>query len=235
MEMLHEAHPGVARMKSLARSYLWWPGMDKQIERCVRECSTCQVSRKEPPVVPLQPWPWPDKPWTRIHIDYAGPMEGRMFLIVTDAHSKWVDIHATTSSTSNVTIEMLRKSFATLGLPEVVVSDNATAFTSSEFAEFLKRNGIRHIRTPPYHPASNGLVERMVQTFKEGMKRLKQGSLNTRLARFLFKYRLTPHSSTGVSPAELMFGRKLRSQFDLIKPSIARTVRRAQEQQAKEP
>ena len=170
MEMLHEAHPGVARMKSLARSYLWWPGMDKQIERCVRECSTCQVSRKEPPVVPLQPWPWPDKPWTRIHIDYAGPMEGRMFLIVTDAHSKWVDIHATTSSTSNVTIEMLRKSFATLGLPEVVVSDNATAFTSSEFAEFLKRNGIRHIRTPPYHPASNGLVERMVQTFKEGMK-----------------------------------------------------------------
>ena len=235
MEMLHEAHPGVARMKSLARSYLWWPGMDKQIERCVRECSTCQVSRKEPPVVPLQPWPWPDKPWTRIHIDYAGPMEGRMFLIVTDAHSKWVDIHATTSSTSNVTIEMLRKSFATLGLPEVVVSDNATAFTSSEFAEFLKRNGIRHIHTPPYHPASNGLVERMVQTFKEGMKRLKQGSLNTRLARFLFKYRLTPHSSTGVSPAELMFGRKLRSQFDLIKPSIARTVRRAQEQQAKEP
>ena len=88
MEMLHEAHPGVARMKSLARSYLWWPGMDKQIERCVRECSTCQVSRKEPPVVLLQPWPWPDKPWTRIHIDYAGPMEGRMFLIVTDAHSK---------------------------------------------------------------------------------------------------------------------------------------------------
>ena len=230
MEMLHEAHPGVARMKSLARSYLWWPGMDKQIEICVRECSTCQVSRKEPPVVPLQPWPWPDKPWTRIHIDYAGPMEGRMFLIVTDAHSKWVEIHTTTSSTSNVTIEMLRKFFATL---EVVVSDNATAFTSSEFAEFLKRNGIRHIRTPPYHPASNGLVERMVQTFKEGMKRLKQGSLNTRLARFLFKYRLTPHSSTGVSPAELMFGRKLRSQFDLIKPSIARTVRRAQEQQQK--
>ena len=167
MEMLHEAHPGIAWMKSLARSYLWWPGMDKQIERCVREFSTCQVSRKL-----LQPWPWPDKLWTRVHIDYAGLMEGRMFLIVTNAHSKWVDIHVTTSSTSNVTIKMLRKSIATLGLPEVVVSDSATAFTSSEFAEFLQRNRIRHIRTPPYHPASNGLVERMVQMFKEGMKRL---------------------------------------------------------------
>ena len=93
-----------------------------------------------------------------------------MFLLISDAHSKWLDIH---SSTSLATIELLRRSFATLGLPETVVSDNATAFTSSEFAEFLSKNGIRHIRTPPYHPASNGLVE---QAFKEGMKRIKEGS-----------------------------------------------------------
>ena len=234
--MLHDAHPGMSRMKSLARSYLWWPGMDKAIEDCVRECSVCQSTRKDPPAVPLHPWSWPEKPWTRIHIDYAGPLEaleGKMFLLISDAHSKWLDIHQTNSSTSLATIELLRRSFATLGLPETVVSDNATAFTSSEFAEFLSKNGIRHIRTPPYHPASNGLVERAVQTFKEGMKRIKEGSLNTRLSRFLFQYRLTPHSSTGVSPAELMFGRKLRSQLDLLKPSVGRTVRQEQDRQKK--
>ena len=141
-----------------------------------------------------------------------------MFLLVIDAYSKWVEIHCTNTSTSTATIEQLRKSFASLGRPEVCVSDNATAFTSEEFTDFLRRNGIRHVRTPPYHPASNGLVERVVQTFKEGMKRLKSGSLSTRLARFLLRYRITSHSSTGTSPAELIMGRRLRTQLDLLRP-----------------
>ena len=221
LQMIHEAHPGITRMKTLARSYLWWPGMDKDIETCVKKCTVCQSSRKNPPVSPVHPWPVPDKPWTRLHIDYAGPLEGKMFLLITDAYSRWMEIHVTSISTSSATIELLRRSFASLGLPEVVVSDNASAFASSEFSDFLKRNGIRHIFTLPYHPASNGLVERSVQTLKEGLKRLKKGSLNTRLTRFLFKYRITPHSSTGVSPAELMYGRKLRSQFDLLNPTKA--------------
>ena len=229
LQMLHEAHPGIVRMKSLARSYIWWPGVDRDIETCVKKCTTCQTVQKDPPVAPLHPWLQPNRPWTRVHIDYAGPLEGKMFLLITDAHSRWLEIHPTSTSTSSATIELLRKSFASLGLPEVVVSDNATAFTSYEFTQFLKLNGIRHVRTPPYHPASNGLVERTVQTFKEGFKRLMKGSLNTRLARFLFKYRMTPHSSTGVSPAELMFGRKLRSQLDLLRPDAARADQQAQD------
>ena len=125
LEMLHESHPGVVKMKTLARSYLWWPGMDQEIERCVKECIACQSSRKNPPVVPLHPWAPPEHPWTRIHIDYAGPLEGKMFLLIVDAHSRWLEIHSTNSSTSTATIELMRKTFAGLGLPEVVVSDNA--------------------------------------------------------------------------------------------------------------
>ena len=105
----------------------------------------------------------------RVHIDFAGPVEGKMFLLIVDAYSKWLEVHATSTSSSAATIELLRKSFAVLGLPEVFVSDNATTFTGEEFAEFLKKNGIRHIRSPPYHHASNRLVERAVQTFKEGL------------------------------------------------------------------
>ena len=103
-----------------------------------------------------------------------------MFLLLIDAHSKWLEVHATNSATSAVTIELMRKTFSSLGLPETIVLDNAAIFTSEEFAEFLKRNGIRHVRAPPYHPASNGLVERAVQTFKEGMKRSKFGTQNAR-------------------------------------------------------
>ena len=231
LDVLHEVHPGIGRMKSFSRGYVWWPGIDEQIENCVKECNECQLSRKSPPPVPMHPWSWPDRPWSRIHVDYAGPFEGKMFLLIMDVHSKWLEVHMTDSSTSTATIELLRKTFACLGLPDVVVSDNATTFTSNEFGEFLKQNGVRHVRTPPYHPASNGLVERAVQTFKDGMKRLTNGSLNTRLQRFLFKYRITPHSTTGTSPAELMFGRKLRSHLDQMHPDLRGKVRQNQDRQ----
>ena len=112
----------------------------------------------------------PETPWSQIHIDYAGPFEGKMFLLMADPHSKWLEIQMTNSTTSLAMIEALHKSFSTFGLPKTIVSNNATAFTSSEFSEFVKKNGIYHIFTPPYHPASNSLVERAVQTFKEGMR-----------------------------------------------------------------
>ena len=76
-------------MKLLARGYLWWPGMDREIEDRVKSCLVCQTTTKDPPVTPLHPWSWPEKPWTRVHIDYAGPLEGKMFLLIADAHSKW--------------------------------------------------------------------------------------------------------------------------------------------------
>ena len=107
-----------------------------------------------------------------------------------DSHSKWLEVHAMTSSTAAVMIELMRKSFASLGLPDVVVSDNAATFMSEEFALFLKRNGNRYVRSPPYHLASNGMVERVVQTFKDGLSRFKSGTLSTKHSRFLLWYRI---------------------------------------------
>ena len=231
LSVLHEAHPGIVRMKALARGYMWWPGMDEAIGCCVKECSICQCLRKMPPSAPLHPWARPEKPWSRVHIDYAGPFEGKMFLLITDAYSKWLEVHCTNTSTSAVTIELLRKSFSYLGLLEVIVSDNTGTFTSTEFAEFLEQNGVRHIRSPPYHPASNGLAERAVQTFKEGLKRFKTCTLSARLSRFFLWYRITPHSTTGSSPSELMWGRRLRSKLDLLLPDGERRSQEAQDSQ----
>ena len=80
-------------MKALARSYVWWPKMDEEIESLVRNCTVCQEHRKAPAAAPLHPWEFPEKPWRRLHMDYAGPFLGKMFLIIIDAHSKWMDVY----------------------------------------------------------------------------------------------------------------------------------------------
>ena len=170
LDILHIGHPGVSRMKALARSFVWWPGLDSDLEERVKKCDACQLNQKTPSLAPLHPWDWPSRPWSRVHIDHAGPFLGKTFLIVVDAHSKWLDVKVVPSTNSSATILALRQIFSNLGIPEVIVSDNGTAFTSTEFPTFVQNNGIRHVRSSPYHPASNGLAERAVQTFKESKR-----------------------------------------------------------------
>ena len=98
---LHGGHPGCSRMKSLTRMFCWWPGMDAEIETLVRQCPECQEDRPGPPPSPLQPWQWPSQPWSRLHIDYAGPFWGHMFLVLIDAHSKWIEVYPVRAATSN--------------------------------------------------------------------------------------------------------------------------------------
>ena len=133
-------------MKALAQSFVWWPQLDRDLENVVQSCEICPRYRHLPPMAPLQSWEWPQRPRARVHIDYTGPLFGRQFLILVDAHSKWIEIKSVTNPTSAATIEHLRSIFATHGLPEMLVSDNGSAFTSSEFEGFTKQNGIRHVR-----------------------------------------------------------------------------------------
>ncbi|KAI2646062.1 hypothetical protein H4Q32_027944 [Labeo rohita] len=113
----------------------------------------------------------------------------------------------------------------------MLVSDNGSCFTSEEFGTFMKRNGIQHVLSDPYHPSSNGLAERAVQTFKEGMKKMKGETVETRVARFLFNYRITPYATTGLSPAQMLMSRKLRSPFDLLLPDVKTKILKKQQKQ----
>lgn len=205
--------------------------MDREIELMVRGCNVCQQERPGPPPSPLRPWQWPTRPWSRLHLDFAGPFLGHMFLILVDAHSKWIEVYQMKSITSGATIEQLRTTFACFGLPDTVVTDNGPSFTSVEFDHFLEKNGIRHLQSAPYHPATNGLAERAVQVFKTGMRKMREGTLRERLARVLFSYRTTPHSTTGVTPAELLMGRRIRTRLDHLKPDLGRRVELNQSRQ----
>ena len=232
LEELHEAHPGTSRMKALARSFVWWPSMDKEIEKKVKTCQQCQLHQSAPQEAPLHPWEWPSEPWSRVHMDYVGPYHGGMFFLLVDAYSKWLEVHHMHSTTSTATISKLREIFATHGLPRSAVSDNGTNFTSEEFEEFMRRNGIKHIKTAPYHPASNGLAERAVRTFKEAMEKMEGGNVNKKLTRFLLTYRTTPHATTGVTPAELLMKRHVRTRLDLMRPRVAGVMARQASQKA---
>ena len=220
---LHDTHHGIVKMKAVARSYLWWPGLDTEIEMRVKGSNICQIYNKQPPVSPLHPWEWPGHTWHRIHIDYAGPFEGRMILIIVDAHSKYIDAHVVSSATTSATITKLWQTFAVLGLPITIVSDNGSCFTSDEFEQFCKANGIKHVKCSPYHPSSNGLAERAVQTVKAGLKKTT-GNLGDRLCNFLTRYQVTPQSTTGQTPAEFVLKTPPRTRLDLLRPSIQNRV-----------
>ncbi|KFD49840.1 hypothetical protein M513_09307 [Trichuris suis] len=122
------------------------------------------------------------------------------------------------AQSSKILICELRRVFATHGLPDTIVSDNGSPFTSSEFGEFLRRNAIRHARVAPYHPSSNGQAERMIQTAKDALRRMESGDLSQQLASFLLSQHTLPCVTTGRSPAELLMNRRLRSRLDRLHP-----------------
>lgn len=234
---LHHEHPGICKMKALAHSYVWWPGLDGEIENMVQNCAVCQAVQKVHSVAPLHPWRWPVRVWQRIHLDFA-EKDRQYYLVIVDSHSKWLEVFHMTSTTSSRTIEVLRNLFAAYGLPEEVVSDNGPQFVSAEFKQFLDKNGVKQTLVPPYHPASNGAAERSVQILKRALvKQVLDASgqpsisLQHRLSNFLLMYRATPHSVTGRSPAELFLKRELRTRFSLLRPDMSRTI---EHQQAKQ-
>lgn len=222
LKELHAAHFGISRMKSLARTYCWWNGMDSDIEGMVKNCERCQKVRPDPAKVESHIWEPAKKPFERIHIDFAGPLHfGAQFLIIVDAYSKWIDVEIMSSTTTEATIKVLRRFFSNYGIPNYIVSDNGPQFISQEFKNFMDSYGIFHKRGAPYHPQTNGQAERCVQTIKNKIKALKCNNvkeLERNLCEILMQYRITKHASTEKSPSEMVFNRQMRSKLDMIIP-----------------
>lgn len=220
LDELHSAHFGTTRMKELSRSFVWWHKIDKDIEHMAGECLQCNQNSKDPKKVPIHKWEKPSKPFERIHVDFAGPYLQRYFLIIIDAFSKWPEVYILKNITTGTTIPALQSTFAQFGIPEKLVSDNGAQFTSFKFRRFCEENGIKHFRSAPFHPATNGQAERFVQTLKAKLKCLSNSEkdLHEKVQSILSHYRITPHYETGKSPAEILFKYPVRSKFSLISP-----------------
>ncbi|XP_055903972.1 uncharacterized protein K02A2.6-like [Eupeodes corollae] len=157
LKELLRTHIGIVKMKQLARKYCYWNGIDSSIEKLVRSCEKCALCKNSPPQITTHHWDEQNANFDRVHIDYAGPLQGYNFFVLIDAKSKWPEIKVTNSApTSEVTIKFLQDIVATHGLPKVIVSDNASIFQSNEFKAYSKENGIMQKFIAPGHPATNG-------------------------------------------------------------------------------
>ncbi|XP_064469859.1 uncharacterized protein K02A2.6-like [Ornithodoros turicata] len=187
----------------LARNFVWWPGLDSQVEEKVRKCRICQAVQAGVPTVPHQPWTYPARIWQRIHLDFATRTSVNL-LVVIDSYSKWVEVFSMKSTTTTATIARLRKLFSAYGYPEEIVSDNGPQFTSQEFQAYMQTHGVKRTKTPPYHPSSNGAAERLVQTTKTTLRKQVLQDHNSgqvrpiseRIDSFLMAYRNTPSTVT---------------------------------------
>ena len=116
LKELHVGHPGIVRMKKLARSYMYCPNVDKDCEAFVRKCSRCQESAKSPlKKVPMENWSAPTRVWQRIHVDFARPIQGSHYMVVVDAFSKWPEVFEMVNISSGQTVKALKDCFQGMG------------------------------------------------------------------------------------------------------------------------
>lgn len=115
-------------MKSLMRSFVYWPNMDRDIENAVAKCKGCALAAKAPPVK-FNPWPKTDLPWSRLHVDFAGPLNGYHYIIVVDSFSKWPEIQRIRKPTTQSMKNFLLELFARFGVVDTIVTDNGSQFT----------------------------------------------------------------------------------------------------------
>ena len=204
------------KCKSRLRQKVWWSGIDRDVEKFVKSCKPCLLMSASNKLEPLQPTPLPDRPWQHLGIDLCGPFpSGDHLLVAVDYYSRWFKIGILSTINSQKVIKCLDNWFTCHGLPDLIVSDNGTTVTSQEFKDFLGMYKIVHRKVTPYSPQANGEVERQNRTILKAIEIVvaEEKDWKSELNTFLKAYRSTPHNVTNVSPAELLFGRKIQDKI----------------------
>ena len=221
LNILHSNHIGIVKMKEVARKYVYWQGIDDDIKNHVKSCVSCQVTQKDKSCKQYNPMTTTSFPFERIHIDFFY-FEGKQFLILIDVYSRWLEIKYMNNLSANCLIDKLELIFKMFGYPVKCVSDNGPPYNSYAFSEFCKSKGIELMHSPPYYPASNGIVERAVQTTKNVLKKFVIDSkndnynLNKLIEKFLGNYNNLPCTEQNIIPSHKFFSFKPRTLIDNI-------------------
>ena len=211
-------HPGITKTLKLILSRYWWPTASEDITRYVKSCRTCQLVKtsNQPRLGKLNPPPTPEHPMNTWAIDTivmgtaAKATRAKYIQVIVDHHSRYVWAYATPKNTTATIINILTQLFTALGSsPKTIITDNFLSYTAKQFKRFLESHGIKHNLCSPYHPQSNGVVEKANDTIVRGLRLAKLDNpklkWSTLLAEVTANYNKTPHTATGFSPAYLHF------------------------------
>ena len=204
----HEGHQGITKTKSLLRTKVWFPRLEDLVEKKIDTCSACQINHPRQYFEPLRMSEMPDGPWQCLDMDFWGPTPANSdLLIIIDEYSRYAIAEEVFSKTTSEIIPVLHKVWSMFGIPSDLKTDNGPTFTSIEFENMCKFFGIRHRLITPYWPRANGEAERFIRNLNKVMRNSAVNNTPWRkeLNMFLGAYRATPHSSTGVAPANLIF------------------------------
>ncbi|XP_060810750.1 uncharacterized protein K02A2.6-like [Amyelois transitella] len=206
LNIVHEGHLGIDRCKRRARQVMFWPNMSSDIENYVKQCRVCQESLNAPAREPLISIDIPELPWNKVGSDIF-EFQKKYFLIIVDYYSNFIEVIKLNNLTSTAVIQSMKEVFSRHGIPETLISDNGTQYSSRDFKFFSDEWGFTHVTSSPHYPQANGKSERAVQTIKKLLiKSVKSGG-DFYLA--LLNYRNTPREGLS-SPAQLLMSRRLR-------------------------
>ncbi|GBL76248.1 Transposon Ty3-G Gag-Pol polyprotein [Araneus ventricosus] len=209
LTLIHEGHFGMEKCKQRAREIMYWPGINRDIETIVSHCEICEKFRRSNTKEPLQPHSVPDRPFEKIGVDIM-EFGNLNYLVVMDYYSKWIEVSELVNKTATEVINVLKETFSRYGIPNFVVSDNIP-FNSHVYIDFAKTWDFEYKFSSPHHHQSNGQAERGVGIVKTIMRKAKEDNKNHFVG--LMEYRNTPISGLNLSPAQLMFSRRLRTKL----------------------
>ena len=227
IDHIHSGHPGLSTMCQRLSSSLYWPDYRQDLTRSKLNCSTCMQIAPSNPAMPPRPPVSPLYPFQSIVCDFF-TVAGQTYAALADRYSNWLTVLKLKRDTSAELINTLRDYFATYGVAELLSTDGASIFTSSMFSDFCKRWGVEQRISSAYHPISNKRAELAVKHAKRLVKDSlgPGGTLNTdSMARALLAHRNTPDPTTGLSPAQVVYGRVVR---DFLPASPGRYMPRAE-------
>ena len=206
--LLHKGHLGEEENLLLARTTIYWPNYTDDIRQTVWNCQACQSTRCSQQQEGLSQYEVPAGPWKRLGIDYFEWNQQR-YLLIADYYSRFPILRSVSTMSAAHLVTVLKTIFSEYGLPEELVSDQGTQFTSEQYTSFAKEYNIKITHSSPRYPQSNGFIESMVKITKQILERCKQTSSDPHIAMLL--YRATPLQSGMASPAELLSQRRYRT------------------------
>ena len=230
-----KGHQGQAKTKALLRGTVWFPGMDKQVRTELEHCLACQATAQPNHPEPIKTATMPNSPWDKVKIDFYGPLPtGQYILVVIDCYSRFHEIEILTTISAQKVIPKVDSIFARHGIPSHLTADNGPPFQSHEFGRYMTAMGITHTTSTPLWPQGNAEVEAFMKPLGKAIKtaHLERRPWQQELSRFLLTYCSTPHSTTKVPPAQLLYNREMRGKLPSL-PRNHKVVNRHREAKSK--